>query len=412
MCSIFGVIGTHRDFDNGLLAEVGKRSRDRGRDGTRVQLYRSRTHKIALGSSRAAPTTEKAVTEFQPYGGIVHNGTIANDRELGNPEGEVDSKVLPSVLERSSFGRFADSIRKLRGSYAIAAVSEDRSSVYLARNYKPIFVQRADGVTAFSSCARHLRGLFGTFSDPVEVPPYSCLDLMTGEAVALPRDQPWKALVIASSGLDSTTAAWMMRRDGWSVDLLHFRYGCRAEGREVDAIGRIADAIGGSAFFWDLPLSPVLGGNGGRLLDADSPIAGPIEGAEFAHEWVPARNFMFVGMATAFAEANGYGAIVLGNNLEEAGAYPDNEEAFTDACDAAMHYAVADGKRVRLVAPVARLMKHEIVREGIRLGVPYELTWSCYKGGDRPCRNCGPCFMREEAFRRNGAIDPLVFPGD
>ena len=70
-----------------------------------------------------------------------------------------------------------------------------------------------------------------------------------------------------------------------------------------------------------------------------------------------------------------------------------------------------DGKQliahVRLVTPVGRLMKHEIVKQGVKLGVPYDLTWSCYSGGDRHCGECGPCTMRSLAFQRNGRKDPV-----
>jgi len=133
-----------------------------------------------------------------------------------------------------------------------------------------------------------------------------------------------------------------------------------------------------------------------------------IVGAEFASEWVPARNLLMLSHATAYAEANGYSTIVLGNNLEEAGAYPDNEEEFTHLFSAVLDYAVADGVSVRIETAVGNLMKHEIVRLGNHLGVPYELTWSCYRGGEEHCGKCGPCFMRYTAFERNGLRDPLI----
>ena len=75
---------------------------------------------------------------------------------------------------------------------------------------------------------------------------------------------------------------------------------------------------------------------------------------------------------------------------------------------AVLDYAVADGRRVRIVTPVGNLMKHEIVALGHRLGVPYELTWSCYRGGEEHCGKCGPCFMRYTAFQRNNLQDPAI----
>jgi 7-cyano-7-deazaguanine synthase len=143
------------------------------------------------------------------------------------------------------------------------------------------------------------------------------------------------------------------------------------------------------------------------LLNADAAISKGVEGAEYAHEWVPARNLVMLSVATAYAEANGFNVIALGNNLEESGAYPDNEEQFTIQFDSLLPMAVHDGYEVRVVAPVGTLMKHEIVKLGLELGTPFKETWSCYKGGLKHCGECGPCFMRRTAFERNGTTDPV-----
>ena len=218
-----------------------------------------------------------------------------------------------------------------------------------------------------------------------------------------------KALVVCSAGLDSTTVAYDMADRGYDVDLLHFRYGCRAETREASLVKNIAEDMRGKGYaveniFLDIDYSSY-SGNSPLLTDND--IAQGKSGAEYAHEWVPARNLLMVSHAVAYAEANDYSWVALGNNLEESGAYPDNEEEFTHLLQDALDYAVHDGAWVQLVSPVGHLMKHEIVALGLRLGVPYELTWSCYHGGEIHCGDCGPCFMRETAFERNEAVDPV-----
>jgi 7-cyano-7-deazaguanine synthase len=137
--------------------------------------------------------------------------------------------------------------------------------------------------------------------------------------------------------------------------------------------------------------------------------AGGADGAEFAHEWVPARNTVMMALAFAYAEANGFNTIALGTNLEESGAYPDNEPEFLNKLQALAPYAMKAGHQLSIEAPVGDLMKTEIVKLGADLGMPHELTWSCYEGGDVHCGTCGPCFMRRTAFEVNGLADPTIY---
>lgn len=403
MCSIYGAIGSRIDLDT--LASIAERAKDRGRDGGRSEQFNLSGGQVAIvGNWRAAPTTELHWSAFQPYDGIVHNGTIANDKELGNAEGNIDSMVLPLVIDRTDVDSVAQSLSdKIVGSYAIACVTPD--TVVLACNYKPIYYWQNEEAVYFSSMARHFDSVLPFGQAPVKLEPYTAVDLLTGRKAAIRRRSIRRALVIASAGLDSTVAATKLIADGWDVTLLHYTYGCRAQGKEVSSIMSIADALGCTVQFVNIP-SELLG-NASPLLNDTSDIAGGIAGAEFAHEWVPARNLVMIAMATAIAEAHGYGAVVLGNNLEESGAYPDNEEEFTNLLNQALNYAVADGNLVQVLAPVGNLMKHEIVKLGLELGAPMHLTWSCYHGGDKHCGHCGPCFMRRTAFERNGHTDPV-----
>lgn len=403
MCSIFGAYGPA--IDEGVLAEISERAKDRGRDGGRTQSVTLHGGmKAVVGHWRATPTTEAMEDggQGQPFEGIVHNGTIANDRELGNPEGAIDSAILPSVLDRMSFDGFVRSLSRLKGSFALAAIGYD--SVYLAANYKPIHFLEIDGTVYFSSMERHLAVLAPFGSRPARVMPYTALNLRNGEVRALKREQSNKALVIASAGLDSTTAAYKLKADGYDVTLLHFLYGCKAETREAELVQQIANDLGCGVVFLPLDYSQF---KGTSPLLTDNAISEGVAGAEFAHEWVPARNLLMIANAVAYAEANGYGAVALGNNLEEGGAFPDNEEQFTTLLNDAIEYAVHDGGRVQLLAPVGNLMKHEIVRLGRDLNVRYDLTWSCYRGGEHHCGECGPCYMRKEAFARNNLVDPV-----
>jgi len=405
MCSIYGAIGQP---DPGKLEAIRDRARDRGRDGGQLVRYALPNGGSAfLGNWRATPTTERERGRLQPYEGIVHNGTIANDQELGRQAGEIDSEVLPRVLvDRSSLAALRDQLVRVVGSYALGIFTG--RSIVLAANYKPIHYYAGERAVYFSSLAHHLAPVVARGHAPLPVAPYSLIDLVTFETLPIARETSRRALVIASAGLDSTTVAALLIEQGYTVTLLHFRYGCTAESKEAALIPLLAARLGCAYDFLPIDYTKFKGRS--PILQAGI-VAPAIAGAEFAHEWVPARNLVMLALAAAYAEANGYHTIALGNNLEEAGAYPDNEQQFTLQFDGLLDYAVRAGYALRVVAPVAHLMKHEIVREGLRLHVPYEITWSCYHAGDQHCGQCGPCFMRREAFARNGVVDP-VFAGE
>ena len=101
---------------------------------------------------------------------------------------------------------------------------------------------------------------------------------------------------------------------------------------------------------------------------------------------------------------------MLNNGVIVHNSYPDNENQFIHDFDDCLYGAVQNGVKVKIHTPVGNLMKHEIVAFGNKYNAPFHLTWSCYKKGETPCGECGPCFMRRTAFRRNGMEDPLPYP--
>lgn len=407
MCSIYGAIGN--DVDTRVLGAIRKLARDRGRDGGRMEQYHTKNgrHVAYLGNWRATPTPEPESGLLQPYDAMVHNGTLANDQDLGIQPGEIDSQALARVIDRADVDALVVSLQHVRGSYALACFN--RHTVLAAANYKPLYYARIDGSIYFSSMARHFAGVLTFGQAPVKLAPYTAINFLTGKIVALHRLERKRAVVIASAGLDSTVAATKLIREGWDVCLLHFTYGCAAELRESDAIQNIAGVLGCRRAYLQVDLAGILGMHSSRLFDKrpTAEIASGITGAEYAHEWVPGRNLAFIALAVAWAEANGYHAVALGNNLEESGAYPDNEEEFTHLLDCAVPYAVQAHYGMRILSPVGNLMKHEIVKLGLQLDAPLEFTWSCYRGGDVHCGECGPCFMRRKAFERSGGTDPV-----
>ena len=404
MCSICG--GT--SFEH--MKHIFLSAKNRGRDYSNL---------FARGNSwicnhRAVPTTEVTnPANNQPFGTdykVVHNGVISNDKELGCKPGEIDSSVLPEVLNFTNLESFAESLNKIKGSYAIAVLKPD-GTFYLACNYKPIFYCYCNNDFYFSSYKEHFPEGWGV----ERLEPYTVFDSATLKSLPIPRTIYNHCVVIASGGLDSTAVAAWACKTYPKVTLLHFNYGCIAESRELEKIKEITtyfqqlypdkeiqlDVV-------DLPFKFLTG----KLFDNPDDITNGIEGREYATEWVPARNLMMMGIAVSYAEAKKASYIALGTNLEEGGAYPDNENQFIMDFNKCLYGAVQNGNYVEVMTPVGNLMKHEIVEFGMQYNAPFHLTWSCYRNGDKACGHCGSCFLRKTAFERNGYKDPIEYEED
>jgi 7-cyano-7-deazaguanine synthase len=393
------------------------------------------TKDVLIANMRAEPTTEfvlrKDKTDVQPYEYgdwvVVHNGTIANDKQLVAehnlaPNTRIDSWVIAPMLH--TYG-FLQGIQKLVGSYAIIAINKtlpDR--IYFAMNYRPLYKHIDDiGSVVLSSVP---------LSDNDALLPaysYGCIirrereievELFPGGIYNLIRreNRGKKALVVHSGGLDSTVAATKLVRDGYDVTLLHFAYGARAQGPEERAVLNVSAALGVPHLIVTTPIfTDVI--KGSRLTNTkEDNFAEGEAGAEYAHEWVPARNLILSSIAIGIAESRGFDYIALGANLEEAGAYPDNEPEFLRQLQKLMPYAVSDGKQITILTPVGNLMKHEIVKLGLQINAPMDMSWSCYDAATAPvgnteyrawqhCGKCGPCYMRRVAFEINGRVDPV-----
>ena len=124
--------------------------------------------------------------------------------------------------------------------------------------------------------------------------------------------------------------------------------------------------------------------------------------------YVPFRNGLFLSTAASVAIAKECSVIYYGAHSDDAAgsAYPDCSVEFNKAISEAIY--VGSGKSVKVEAPFVQLNKKDIVKEGLKINVPYHLTWSCYEGKDKPCGKCGTCIDREKAFELNGVVDPLL----
>jgi 7-cyano-7-deazaguanine synthase len=218
-----------------------------------------------------------------------------------------------------------------------------------------------------------------------------------------------KAVVLLSGGLDSATTLYYAKNKGFSCTCLSFDYGQR-HGRELAAAKRIASA----ARCEHRTVKISLPWKGSSLLDKkirlpafDRPQRA---GREIPNTYVPARNIIFLSFALSCAEAIGAHAIYIGANAVDYSGYPDCRPAFYRAFQNVARTGTKSGQKrpVRILTPLIDLTKAEIVKLGSRLKVPYELTWSCYAGGQRPCGRCDSCFYRRKGFLAAGIVDPAA----
>jgi 7-cyano-7-deazaguanine synthase len=214
-----------------------------------------------------------------------------------------------------------------------------------------------------------------------------------------------KAIVIHSGGLDSTVLLYEMRRDFECISL-GFDYGQR-HAKELEFALELCDKIAIRREFVDLEdLRHLLGGS--SQTDRDVPVP---EG-HYAEEnmkltVVPNRNMIMLSIAAGVAIAQGAEIVAFGAHAGDHAIYPDCRRVFVDALGLALDSG--NYQHIRLFAPFLDVSKADIVRRGAELEVPFELTWSCYKGKDVHCGKCGTCVERLEAFDIAGVVDPVEY---
>ncbi len=225
-----------------------------------------------------------------------------------------------------------------------------------------------------------------------------------------------KALVLFSGGLDSTTCLAMAvdRYGSENVTALSVFYG-QKHSRETEAAAKIASYY--NVELVSLDLMKIFAYSTCSLLqgsDEEIPLESYAEQLEKTDgspvsTYVPFRNGLFLSSAASIALSRGCSVIYYGAHSDDAAgnAYPDCSSEFNDAINRAIY--LGSGNQLTVEAPFVNLTKADVVKKGLELKVPYEMTWSCYLGGDRPCGKCGTCIDRRKAFEENGIKDPADF---
>lgn len=356
MCSVSGVLILNpKNFDKveRKLADILKRAEDRGRDsfgivviqkdGT-VKVRKSigkpsekeellygildEDSRVVIANNRAEPTTEyvrqKTEEDIQPFIGdryiVTHNGIIANDLELEKKyelkrKTKIDSAILPSLLDKTwdgNLGTLKGILEQIRGSFALVIGDKrNHDRIFLAQNFKPLYMAYDYSLESifFTSLDEYFDVKPFDLVNVTKLEPYSVVMVSSNKQITtlpiIEKRKKHKVLVVASGGLDSTVAATKLLREGHEVTLIHFNYHHKAEEREREAVRKIAEHLQVPLIEINTDLFKMIGhatlikGGGEIVKDRKGE-----EGAEFAHEWVPARNLIFFSAALAIAEAS------------------------------------------------------------------------------------------------------------
>ena len=216
-----------------------------------------------------------------------------------------------------------------------------------------------------------------------------------------------KSVVLLSGGMDSCVCAALAVRDTEPA-AVHVSYGQRTEARERSAFLAICEKLGIHNKL--VVRNEALRAIGGSAL-TDASIAVPESahiGDQIPVTYVPFRNAHFLSVAVSWAEVLGATQIYIGAVEQDSSGYPDCRPAYYQAFNEVIRQGTKDG-RIQIVTPLIALKKSQIVRQGLELGAPLELTWSCYSREDSACGVCDSCMLRLRAFQEAGATDPIPY---
>lgn len=220
------------------------------------------------------------------------------------------------------------------------------------------------------------------------------------------------AVVLLSGGMDSCVVTAEARAKGLELALFHANYGQRTEPMELACFHAIADRFEiprTRRLVADMRYLGLIGGS--SLTDRSLPVdVSPlVSSRSIPTSYVPFRNAHFLAVAVSWGETLGAGSIHIGAVEEDSSGYPDCREAYYRAFANVVELGTRPGTSLEIVTPLIHLDKAAIVRRGLDLGAPFELTWSCYSESEVACGVCDSCRRRLRGFARAGAVDPIPY---
>ena len=217
-----------------------------------------------------------------------------------------------------------------------------------------------------------------------------------------------KAICILSGGMDSTLASYMAKNDGYEIIAVHFNYGQRTQDRELKAFRDICNNLGIlEKYEIDIPFFTQIGASALTDKTIDVPTGGIEAGVPITY--VPFRNGIFLSITAAIAEKEGATAMYIGVVQEDSSGYPDCTDLFIDKITKAINQGTKEETKIEILTPLVHLSKAQIVQEAVKLNVPLEHTWSCYKEEAEACGVCDSCRLRLNGFKIAGVKDPISY---
>jgi len=224
-----------------------------------------------------------------------------------------------------------------------------------------------------------------------------------------------KAVIILSGGLDSTTCMGLAEAAGYELFPISFDYGQRHK-IELENAKQVAEHYGVSHRHKIIKLDFLRDFGGSALTDDKIDVPNVVHGEAAEDEipvtYVPGRNLLFLSIATSYAEVTHSSAIYIGVNALDYSGYPDCRPEFISKVEEVIALATkvgVEGKGITIETPLINWTKAQIIQEGLKIGVPYELTTSCYNGKAEACGECDSCRLRLKGFEEAGSKDPIPY---
>ena len=217
------------------------------------------------------------------------------------------------------------------------------------------------------------------------------------------------AICLVSGGMDSCVTAAIAQTENERLAFLHVSYGQRTEHRERRAFEQLADHFA-VAFRLAISIDYLTRIGGSSLTDLAIPVSrGMTSGAGIPTSYVPFRNAHLLSIATSWAEVIGAGRIYIGAVAEDSSGYPDCRPEFYESFQKVIEIGTKPETYIEIRTPVILMKKAAIISNGVEMGAPLELTWSCYQESELACGACDSCALRLRAFREAGIADPIPY---